>query len=203
MARLPRKTVGFRVFVLLAGLLAGIGCDASGLWALLPTPLPTPAAFFPIATLPVSGFAGLFQSVGPAPIGTPLLLGNVEVTASDFIRPADHIVKRADGYPTLDSGEQFALVEVAVACHTPSGESCNVTELNFSMSGASGTTYYPVFTMFLTGLRGLFEGGQIPGGETWSGGLVFVLDSDETDLVLAYGQAPGMVGGQATFSLGD
>jgi len=105
--------------------------------------------------------------------------------------------------PAVLSAEAARVVRNLVACRTPSGESCSVTELNFSMSGASGTTYYPVFTMFLTGLRGLFEGGQIPGGETWSGGLVFVLDGDETDLVLAYGQAPGMVGGQATFSLGD
>jgi len=202
MARLPR-TVNFPVLALLAGLLATIGCDASGLWSLIPTPAATPYTVFPMATLPVSDFGAIFESVGPAPIGSPLRLGNVEVTATGFIWPADHIVKRAEGYPTLDRGEQFALVGVAVACRTPSGESCNVTELNFNMSGASGATYYPVFTMFLTGLRGLFEGGQILGGETWSGDLVFILDREETDLVLTYGGAPGVLAGQATFSLGD
>ncbi len=202
MARLPRR-LRIRLFALLIGLLAALGCDASMLWAVLPTPASTAAPAFPNATLVFPDLGDVFKSVGPAPIGSPLRLGDVEVTATDFIWPADHIVKMADSYPTPDRGEQFALVEVEVACRAASGESCRVTGFNFSMNGASGTTYYPVMTLSFTGLRGLFEGGEIPSGETSSGDLVFILDSGETDLVLAFGQAPGMVGGQATFSLGD
>ena len=97
----------------------------------------------------------------------------MDVVVNEVTRPADHIVKRADGYPTLDPGEEFALIDVSVTCRAPAGEGCNVTELNFSLSAASGAKYYPAFAMSFSGLPGLFDGGRIPSGSTWSGDLAF------------------------------
>ncbi len=199
MARLPRR-ISFRLFVLLVGLAAAIGCDASGLWSLLPTPAPVfPETSF--ATLP--SLSGSWESVGPAPIGSTLSLGQVDIVVNEVTRPADHIVKRVESYPTLEPGEEFALVDVSVTCRAPAGGSCNVTELNFSLSGASGATFYPEFAMSFTGLRGLFEGGQIPSGDTRSGDLVFILDQRETDLLLSYAPAAGVPVPQAQFTLDD
>ncbi|HKY83248.1 MAG TPA: DUF4352 domain-containing protein [Anaerolineales bacterium] len=199
MARLPRRP-SFRLYFLLAGLLAAMGCDASGLWSLLPTATPVfPETYF--ATLP--SLSGSWESVGPAPIGSTLSLGQVDIVVNEVTRPADHIIKRADSYPALEPGEEFALVDVSVTCRAPAGESCNVTEFNFSLSGASGATFYPEFAMSFSGLRGLFDGEQIPSGEASSGDLVFVLSQGETDLVLSYASAAGVPGPRAMFTLGD
>jgi hypothetical protein len=37
----------------------------------------------------------------------------VDVVVNEVIRPADHIVKMADAYPSPDPGEEFALIDVS------------------------------------------------------------------------------------------
>jgi hypothetical protein len=186
----------FVAAVVLAG---GAACDV---WTLLP-PLPTPDPAFgspilPVATLPDFGAA---WSQGPAGLGQPLTAGSVEVQVNDFVRPADTVVIHADSYPELERTEQFAMVDVSATCRAEAGESCNVTEMNFSLEGSSGKSFYPEFAMTLPGLYYLFEGGQIASGETVSGDLVFVVDREASGLELAYSSFPGVPGPRATFTL--
>lgn len=108
--------------------------------------------------------------------------------------PASHSVCAA---PT----EQFAMVDVSVACRAAAGESYNVTESNFSLDGEAQKSYYPEFAMSLDGLNGLFDGGQIAPGESLSGDVVFVVDREAAGLTLRYSSFPGGPGPQALFAL--
>jgi hypothetical protein len=179
--------------------LAALACDLTGL---LP-PFPTVAPVFPETSFtPFPGLGDSLMSVGPAPIGTSLSLGNVELRVDDFVWPADDIVKRADGYPSTEAGEQFAVVDVTVTCRAASGESCNVTEFNFKMNGAAGATFYPELTMSFSDLRGLLDTGLVPAGESRSGYVVFILDRAAADLTLIYSPLAGVPGPSASFDLG-
>ena len=169
--------------------IAGAGaCDGSVLAPMIPTaqPLFGPAVA-PLATLPDFPSA---WSQGPVGIGQALTVGTVEVRVNELLRPADTVVTHADSYPVLERGEQFAMVDVSATCRAEAGESCTFTELNFQVSDGSGKTFYPEFAMSLAGLRGLFEGGQIPSGETWSGDVVFVVDREASAPVLTYSAFP-------------
>jgi hypothetical protein len=134
-------------------------------------------------------------------MGQSLTVGNVEVRVNDFMRPADTVVVRADSYPELERTEQFAMVDVSATCRAETGESCTVTELNFSLEGPSGKSYYPEFAMTLPGLNYLFEGGQIASGETSSGDVVFIVDREAGGLTLSCSSFPGGPGPRATFTL--
>ena len=185
---------------LLPFLLAAMACGAWDPAALFPTVAP----IFPESSAPalpdlVAGLA----SVGPAPLGSPLQLGGVQISVTDFIRKADDIVKRAETSPFIDADKQFALVEISVTCLAGGGGSCNVTEFNFSLSGRSAPTVYPELGLSFSGLRGLFDGGLMTEGTSLSGSLVFILDRSETDLVLSYFPVPGFGGARATFTLGE
>jgi hypothetical protein len=179
---------------------AALACD---LTSLLPE-MSTPAPLFGQVTPPwgtVEFGAGLSQ--GPVGIGQSLTVGNVEVRVNDFIRPANDIVLRAEGHSELESGEEFALVDVSTTCRADAGESCLVTEFSFALRGESRRTYAPELSMFMSGLRGLFEGGEIAAGDTRSGYLVFSIDQGAAGLELTYSSAPGGFGPQAVFTLGS
>jgi hypothetical protein len=182
-----------------AGLLA---CDASGFLPAIPAVPAVPTAewpsFAPLATM--QDFSGAW-SQGPVGIGQTLTVGTVEVWVNDFVRPADTYVIHADSYPTLERTEQFAMVDVSATCRAEAGASCTVTELNFSLEGDSGKSFFPEFAMTMPGLSYLFEGGQIASGETVTGDVVFVVDRDATGLDLTYSSFPGGPGPQATFTL--
>jgi len=176
-----------------------VACDASALAPGIPTAAPLfGPAVAPLATLP--DFSGAW-SQGPAGIGQSLTVGNVEVRVNEFLRPADTVVIHADSYPELERTEQFAMVDVSATCLAKAGESCTVTELNFSLSGSSGMSFYPEFAMSLPGLNYLFDGGQIPAGETLSGDVVFIVDREAAGLVLIFSSFPGGPGPQALFTL--
>ena len=188
----------FRATFLLSSAVALlVACDVlSGLAPTVPTA--EWPEFAPVATLP--DFGGTW-SQGPVGFGQPLTVGSVEVQVNEMLRPADTLVIHADSYPSIEPSEQFAMVDVSATCRADAGETCNVTEMNFSLLGDSQKTYYPEFAMTLAGLNGLFDGGQIPSGETWSGDVVFVLDRDAVGLTLRYSSFPGGPGPQGLFTL--
>jgi len=138
---------------------------------------------------------------GPVGFGHPLTVGAVDVKVNDFLCPADTVVIHAESYPAIEPTEQFAMVDVAAACRAAAGETCNVTESNFSLEDSSHKAYYPEFAMTFDGLNGLFEGGQIAAGETASGDVVFVIDRDAAGLTLIYRDLPGGPGPEAIFTL--
>jgi hypothetical protein len=179
---------------------AALACD---LTSLLPE-VSTPAPLFGQVTPPWATMefgAGLSQ--GPVGIGQSLTLGNVEVRVNDFIRPANDIVLRAEGHPELEPGEEFAVADISSTCRAEAGGSCHITEFSFALRAAARRTYSPELSMFMWGLRGLFEGGELAAGETRSGYLVFSIDQDESGLELIYSAAPGGFGPQAVFALGS
>ena len=55
--------------------------------------------------------------------------------------------------------------------------------------------------MSLPGLNYLFDGGQIPAGETLSGDVVFIIDREAAGLMLIYSSFPGGPGPQGLFTL--
>jgi hypothetical protein len=192
----PYLPLGLSLSVVFFG---GAACDLSTFLPPLPTAEPMFGASLPVvATLPDFGAA---WSQGPVGLGRPLTVGAVEVVANDLLRPADTLVIHADSYPAIEPTEQFAMVDVSVTCRAADGESCTVTELNFSLEADAQKTYFPEFAMSLDGLNGLFDGGQIASGETLSGDVVFVVDRDAAGLILRYSSFPGGPGPQATFTL--
>ena len=183
-----------RILVALAAAAGlAIACDLTTFLPEIPTAAPLfgdePA--LPWATLDFQG--GLIQ--GPVGIGQALTIGNLEVRVNDFLRPANDRVLRAEGHPELEPGEEFALVDVSTTCHAEAGEVCNVSEFNFTISNPNRRTYAPELSMFLSGLQGIFEGGELAAGDTRSGYLVFILIQGDSGLELSYSPTPGGFGG--------
>lgn len=191
-------------FFLVAISLATLACDVTGLLPALPQSEPVISTpFWTDATSP--GFPGETGSwaQGPASLRQPLTVGNVEVTANDIRWPADSVVLRADAHPVPGSDEQFAMVDVSATCLPEAQATCTVTALSFRLTSGAGQTYAPVLETSFQGLSGLFEGGQIPPGETRSGAIVFLLKRDAARLTLIYYSAPGGSGPSASFTLGQ
>ncbi len=132
-------------------------------------------------------------TIPPTPIGGPVPPGEVAeayasrmtMAVSGAIRPADEIVARASDFnPRPEQGEEYILVELSITCLRQESEVCLYSPLiNFKLLGA-GVSYEPC--IFLMDVPGLLEGGELRGGATVSGALAFVINQDETDLVLVY-----------------
>ncbi len=142
------------------------------------------SAALPVSSTPITGFA-IPTRQPPASIGTELTVGNMAITATRVVRPADSIVGTGSLYKSLESGEQYLLVGIRVRCIS-TDETCRLTEFDFGLSVDGGRDYTAEFSSSFDGLDGLFEGGDIKPGESLGGDLVFIIRSDDTGLMLVY-----------------
>jgi uncharacterized protein DUF4352 len=153
----------------------------------------------PVSTAAVSGFS--FPTASDAVSqGVESIVGNVGITVTRVINPANSYVGKAAKYTTLDKGDQYLLVDIKVRCIS-SKEKCRLTEFDFGVESNAGRDYPAELSGNFSDLKGLFEGGDIEPGKSMSGSIIFVIQKGESGLVLVYPRLFNF-GGSAKFTLG-
>ena len=152
----------------------------------------------PVSSTPITGLS-IPTAPGPVSIGTESIMGNVGITVTGIMLPANGYVGNTARYTALDKGEEYLRVDIKVRC-VSSKEKCHLTEFDFGVQTQSGKDY-PAELSGGYDLKGLFEGGDIEPGKSMTGSMLFVIKKGESGLVLYY---PRMFafGGSARFLLG-
>ena len=146
-----------------------------------PTQLPLPTEE-PTATRKPSGLT----PGNPAPLGSRVTIGDITMWVSAVKRPADQIIEDANWLnPDPDAGNEYVMITTNVTCNRGAGENCTISaEFELSVVGSSAVTHTPEW--LISGIDGMFESGDLSGGATRSGWLVFEVGQNETNLVLVY-----------------
>ena len=153
----------------------------------------------PAGSTPVSGFS--FPTArAPAALGTELTVGNLGITVTGIVSPADHVVGTANRFNVLEKDEEYLVVYIKTRCVSKS-ETCRVTESDFGIESNSGRDYPAEFSVSFSDLKGLFEGGDIPPGQNLGGSLIFIIKKGDKGLTLVYPRLFGF-GEVAKFTLG-
>jgi hypothetical protein len=153
----------------------------------------------PASSTPVSGFS--FPTArAPAALNTELTVGNLGITVTGIVSPADHVVGKANRFNVLEKDEEYLVVYIKTRCVSKS-ETCRVTESDFGIESNSGRDYPAEFSVSFSDLKGLFEGGDIPPGQNLGGSLIFIIKKGERGLTLVYPRMFGF-GSTARFTLG-
>ena len=151
------------------------------------------------SSTPISGFS--FPTArAPAALGTELTVGNLGITVTGIVSPADHVVGTANRFNVLEKDEEYLVVYLKTRCLSKS-ETCRVTESDFGVESNSGRDYPAEFSVSFTDLKGLFEGGDIPPGQNLGGSLIFIIKKGDKGLTLVYPRLFGF-GEVAKFTLG-
>ena len=154
----------------------------------------------PAGSTPVSGFS-FPTAQAPAPINTELTIGNLGITVTGIVSPANHLVGTAHRFNVLEKDEEYLVVYIKTRCVSKS-ETCRVTESDFGVESESGRDYPAEFSVsFSDSVKGLFEGGEIPPGQNLGGSLIFIIKKGDHGLTLVYPRMFGF-GSTASFTLG-
>ena len=153
----------------------------------------------PISSTPISGLSFPTQGA-PAPLNKELTVGNLGITVTGIVSPADALVGKASKFNTLEKDEEYLVVYIKTRCVSTS-EKCRVTESDFGVESESGRDYPAELSLGYSDLKGLFEGGEIPPGQNLGGSLIFITKKGERGLTLVYPRLFAF-GNSAEFSLG-
>jgi hypothetical protein len=126
----------------------------------------------------------------PAPPGTAIAVGDLEIQVTGVVRPADDIVAGGNMFnPEPEPGNEMVLVTLSVTCQTEEDDTCAFApSLDFLLVSPQGV-HRPEW--LVTGLPNLLSGGEISSGETVSGDMLFEVGKGETGLVLVYTESLG------------
>ena len=142
------------------------------------------SAGLPISSTPISGLS--FPTKGaPVSLNKELIVGNLGITVTGIVSPANAIVGKANKFDVLEKDEEYLLVYIKTRCVSKS-EKCRVTEFDFGVHSNSGRDYAAELSGNFSDLKGLFEGGEIPPGQNLGGSLIFIIKKGERGLMLVY-----------------
>lgn len=132
----------------------------------------------------------------PAPVGSEVTVDNVTLTVEDFQRSVDDVVSNANQFNTEpEEGQEYVVVELTATCEKDSDETCSIGPAwNLAVLGSGGVAHDAEW--FISGVEGQLEQSEFYGGASVSGKLFFIVDQDETDLVLRYEE---LLGSDAAF----
>ena len=148
---------------------------------------------------PVSGFS-FPTAQAPAGYNTELTVGNLGITVTGIVSPADHVVGTANRFNVLEKDEEYLVVYIKTRCVSKS-ETCRVTESDFGIESSTGRDYPAELSVSFSDLKGIFEGGDIPPGQNLGGSLIFIIKKGDKGLTLIYPRMFGF-GSTAKFTLG-
>ncbi len=135
----------------------------------------------------------------PAPPGFEVSLGEITLVVGEVIRPATEIIMIGNMFNTEpEEGQEYILVEVSTRCDKGSDDTCNISGFEFSLIGSTGVVHDSEW--LISGVDGLYEGGEFFGGATITGYLPFIIGQDEIDLILKYEE---LFVGEAYLALGQ
>jgi hypothetical protein len=153
----------------------------------------------PAGSTPVSGFS--FPKVqDPSGYNTELTVGNLGITVTGIVSPANHVVGTSNRFNVLDKDEEYLVVYIKTRCVSKS-ETCRIVESDFGIESDSGRDYPAEFSVSFSNLKGLFEGGALPPGQNLGGSLIFIIRKGDKGLTLAYPRLFAF-GSSAKFALG-
>jgi|GEM_PF-2100250 len=126
----------------------------------------------------------------PAPPGTAVAAGDLEIQVVGVIRPADDIVAEGNMFnPRPGPGNEMMLVTLSVTCRPEEDDACAFAPvLDFLPVSPIGVRR-PEW--LVAGLPNPLHGGEISSGETVSGDILFEVGKEETGLVLVYSPSLG------------
>jgi len=153
----------------------------------------------PVSSTPISGFS-FPTHPAPAAIGTELTVGNLGITVTGIVSPADALVGKANRFNVLEKDEEYLVVYIKTRCVSKS-EKCRVTESDFGVHSEAGRDYPAELSVSFSDLKGLFEGGDIPPGQNLGGSLIFIIRKGDRGLTLVYPRLFSF-GSSAEFLLG-
>ena len=153
----------------------------------------------PAGSTPVSGFS-FPTAQAPAGYNTELTVGNLGITVTGIVSPADHVVGTANRFNVLEKDEEYLVVYIKTRCVSKS-ETCRVTESDFGIESNSGRDYPAELSVSFSDLKGIFEGGDIPPGQNLGGSLIFIIKKGDKGLTVIYPRMFGF-GSTARFTLG-
>src|SRR5258706_10181797 len=161
----------------------------------------TPSSGFPVSSTPISGFSFPTKSA-PASLGKELKIGNLGITVTSVIRPADRIVESADKTNIIpEKDKEYLMVNIKTRCISKS-ETCRLTEFDFGVHSQSGQDYTAELSGNFTNIKGVFEEGDIKPGQSLSGSIFFMIGKVERGLKLIYPRLYNF-GASAEFLLGQ
>lgn len=187
-----RKPAKRLISLLLIFVLATPACISGGELGPIGQPIP----------MGTPGVPGLdtdsWQARSPVGIGTSQQVGNLTLVVNNVIRPADHIADDATFHTEPESGQEYVAVEISATCNLPAEEACFLSSADFGASGAQGATY--MAQLVTSGIGRAFEGGELRGGKSRSGYLLFLVSRDDSALVMQYpSSVVGSIGPKALF----
>jgi hypothetical protein len=143
------------------------------------------SAGLPTSSTPISGFSFPTHRA-PASVGTELTVGNLGITVTGIVSPADAMVGKANKFNVLEKDEEYLVVYIKTRCVSKS-ETCRVTESDFGVQSDAGRDYAAELSgNYSDDLKGLFEGGDIPPGQNLGGSLIFIIRKGDRGLTLVY-----------------
>ena len=139
-----------------------------------PTAAPAPTATKQVGT----------ARSNPAPIGSEVVVDEMAFLVLGFTRSATSIVLGANQFnDEPGDGQEYVLVDVQISCQKSSDDKCNISTFYFNLIGSSGIVRD---REFVASLDGLLEDGEFFGGAVLSGGIPFIINTDETEILLLY-----------------
>jgi Domain of unknown function (DUF4352) len=157
------------------------------------------SAGLPTSSTPISGFSFPTRRA-PAPLNKELTVGNLGITVTGILSPADAMIGKANRFNILEKDEEYLVVYIKTRCASKS-ETCRVTESDFGVQSDAGRDYPAELSVSFSDLKGLFEGGDIPPGQNLGGSLIFIIRKGDRGLTLVYPRLFSF-GSSAEFLLG-
>jgi Domain of unknown function (DUF4352) len=143
------------------------------------------SAGLPTSSTPISGFSFPTRRA-PAPLNKELTVGNLGITVTGIVSPADAMVGKANRFNVLEKDEEYLVVYIKTRCVSKS-ETCRLTEFDFGVHSEAGRDYPAELSgNYSDDLKGLFEGGDIPPGQNLGGSLIFIIRKGDRGLTLVY-----------------
>jgi hypothetical protein len=129
------------------------------------------------------------NSVTNVPIGQERAVGELAITVTRVLRPADDFLTERGLSPAsknayVGSNRELLLVIVKIRCIDLNG--CSIRANDFGMMALPGMDYAPISAERLPELSGLISDGIIGADKSLEGGLIYAIDRTSNNLTLFY-----------------
>jgi hypothetical protein len=136
------------------------------------TPEPTPTELPPVGT----------SRGNPAPIGQAVEVPNYRFVVNSVAQPADDIVAAGNMFNIEpETGQEYLMVELTLTCLA---SECSFSPTDFDVLGDKGVAYE--VELFVSGIDGVLELTELMEGAELTGKMFFLVDQDDTNLVLRW-----------------
>lgn len=121
----------------------------------------------------------------PAMMGSEVSVDDMTFTVLETVRPADDLVAAGNMFNAApEEGNEYVLVRLRIRCDKGADNTCLTGSFEFSVVDSGGIAHDP--NIFIDGVSGMLEFGEMFGGSTMEGSIVFEVPQGDAGLVLIY-----------------